>query len=103
VRRSTILLERRWGHGISGSLAITAWMGFVVIPSAVLIAAGVIVLSSAPTAGALLAGAGVLVLMLVGSVAGTLRALFAVALYRYAYDGEVADGFAEADLEAPFR
>jgi hypothetical protein len=53
--------------------------------------------------GVTLAGLGI-VLIVVGSVIGsTLNQVFAVALHRFATTGDMAPGFAPADMNAAFR
>jgi hypothetical protein len=98
LKRSAELFRRRWGGQLAGMVTI----GFVVflfgvLPSIALIALG------AAGGGPVPIVIGVLALgisMLVGSA---LRQVFAVALYRYALDGDAVGGFSAEDLRGSVR
>ena len=98
VRRSGELLRRRWGEGVAGTVTITAWTMALMLPLgfALGIAAG-----AANASYGVVVGVEVGLIVLLSSAAGTARSVFAVALYRYAADGEV-DAFRERDLQQPF-
>jgi hypothetical protein len=98
VRRSGALLKGRWGEGVTGQVTITAWVMIAAIPLGILAAiAGAAAGGSYATTLAFEIGA----IVLLTGLAGAARNVFAVALYRYAADGE-AQAFAESDLASPF-
>lgn len=102
LRRSAALVRERWGEGVSGTLTIGAATGLACMVPAILLVGGFTVLRFAPAAGIGMLAAGFLGLLLVSSLSGAARQVFAVALFRYAEDGSVRGGFREADLERPF-
>lgn len=98
VQRSGELLKRRWGEGVSGSVTITAWMMVAAVPLG--FAVGIIGALAGGSYAVMLV-AEVAVIVLLTGLGGAARNVFAVALYRYAADGDV-EGFAEHDLARPF-
>jgi Family of unknown function (DUF6159) len=104
IKRSGSLFRERWGQQITGNIAIGAAVFLLgVLPAGILIAAGVLVWSSAPFPGALLVVVGALVLAIALLVSRALNGIFGVALYRYALDGEVVGGFSQEDLESAVK
>ncbi len=104
LKRSATLFKSRWGQQITGNIAIGgALFFFGVLPSAILIAAGILVWASASFIGALLVVIGVIGLAIALLVNKALTGIFGVALYRYAIDGEVVGGFTAEDLESAVK
>lgn len=101
VRRSASLIKQRWGESIAGSLTIGAWMLIVSVPACIVLGAGVALAHSAPGLATVLIAIGVVALVAIGAAGMAVRELFALALYRYAVDGEVRI-FAAGDLDRPF-
>jgi hypothetical protein len=100
LKRSAGLFKSRWGQQITGNIAIGgAVFLFGVLPSAILIAAGVLVWTSAGFAGALLVVLGVIGLAIALLISKALSGIFGVALYRYALDGVAVGGFTPEELE----
>ncbi len=104
IKRSGALFRERWGQQITGNIAIGAAVFLLgVLPAAVLILGGIVLWSSASFAGALLVVIGALVLAISLLVSRALSGIFGVALYRYALDGEIVEGFTQEDLESAVR
>lgn len=104
LKRSASLFKARWGQQITGNIAIGgAIFFFGVLPSAILIAAGILVWASASFIGALLVVIGAIGLAIALLVNKALSGIFGVALYRYALDGEAVGGFSAEDMESAVR
>jgi hypothetical protein len=106
LKRSAYLFKERWGGQLGGMVAIGfAVFLFGMLPSFALIGGGVAILSgSGPSAAGVvlvvLGGIGFGISALIGSA---LRQVFAVALYRFAHDGDAIGGFSADDLENSIR
>jgi hypothetical protein len=101
--RSVALLRQRWGEGVVGSAAIGGLVALVaLLPILALGFGGAALLQSAPVAGAVLIALAALVLIAALVIGGTLSAIFRVALYRFAVDGEAVGGFDTAALQNAF-
>jgi uncharacterized protein DUF6159 len=104
LKRSASLFRSRWGQQISGNIAIGAAIFLIgVLPSALVIAAGVALWSSASFLGALLVIAGAIGLAIALLISKALSGIFGIALYRYALDGEAVGGFTSEDLESAVK
>jgi Family of unknown function (DUF6159) len=102
LRRSTEVVKKRWGEGIGGNVIIGLWTVVVLIPLVVLfvVAIGATHRHSGPR-DALIVAFVVCMAALFG-FNSVIRQTFAVALYRYAEDGQTPAQFSQADLESPF-
>ncbi len=104
LKRSAHLFKSRWGQQITGNLAIGgAVFLFGMLPSAIVIAAGVLIWASAGFAGALLVVIGAIGLAISLLVSQALNGIFGVALYRYALDGDAVGGFTAEDMESAVK
>jgi hypothetical protein len=104
LKRSSSLFKSRWGAQVTGNIAIGgAVFLFGVLPSALLIFAGVLIWASASFAGALLLVLGVIGLAISMLVSSALSNIFGVALYRYALDGEAVGGFTADELNSAVK
>lgn len=101
LKRSSGLVKRRWGEGISGRISIGAWAVIATVPLAITLAIGAALLARHPGAGVVLIGLGLVGLVATLTAVAATQQVFAVALYRYAIDAPIG-GFAAADLEYPF-
>ena len=112
IKRSVGTLKQNWGESLviaMGFGLVGFLVGFVAIG---LIAAGVVILIlgtsdgnmlALQSLGAILAISGLLVLVAWSIIRGTLQGITQTALYRFAADGEVLDGFQKEHLEAAFQ
>ena len=73
------------------------------LPSALVIALGVLVWASAGFVGALLLVIGVIGLAISLLISKALSGIFGVALYRYALDGQALGGFTPEELESAVK
>jgi Family of unknown function (DUF6159) len=100
LKRSASLFRSRWGQQVTGNIAIGGAVFLLgILPSAILIAAGVLIWASASFVGALLAVVGVIGFAISMLINSALSGIFGVALYRYALDGEATGGFTAEELE----
>ncbi len=104
LKRSASLFKSRWGQQVTGNIAIGGAVFLLgVLPSAILIAIGIAIWSSASFAGALLVVIGAIGLAIAMLIARALSGIFGVALYRYALDGEAVGGFTADELESAVK
>jgi hypothetical protein len=104
LKRSTSLFSSRWGQQVTGNIAIGgAVFLLAILPSMLLIAAGVVIWASASFVGALLVVLGVIGFAIGMLVNSALSGIFGVALYRYALDGEAVGGFTPQEFESAVK
>jgi Family of unknown function (DUF6159) len=104
LKRSASLFKSRWGAQITGNIAIGGAVFLLgMLPSALLIGAGILVWASASFAGALLVVIGAIGLAISLLVSQALNGIFGVALYRYTLDGEAVGGFTAEELESAVK
>lgn len=104
IKRSAGLFRSRWGEQITGNVAIGgAVFLLVMLPSMLLVGAGVVVWASASFVGALLVVLGVIGFAIGMLISSALSGIFGVALYRYALDGETVGSFTQEELESAVK
>jgi len=104
IRRSSGLFRSRWGEQITGNLAIGGAVFLLgMLPSAILVGAGIVAWASAGFVGALLVLIGVIGFAISLLVSSALSGIFGVALYRYALEGEAVGGFTTEELESAVK
>jgi len=104
LKRSAGLFKSRWGQQITGNIAIGgAVFLFGMLPSAALIAIGVLIWTSAGAAGAALIVLGAIGVAISLLISKALSGIFGVALYRYALGGEAVGGFTAEELESAVK
>ncbi len=85
LRESRSLLRCGWGEGLTGLVVIGIWTILMVLPAFFLLLAGASAVVLSPGgSGLVVAGVGLVVLVVVRGLTGALQQVFAVALYRYA-------------------
>jgi hypothetical protein len=103
VGRSLSLLRKTWGEALVGNMGLNFILFLLFIPVALVFVAGILLLvqGMAPAGIAVLVVAGVLFLlhMAISSALGT---IFLAALYQYAADGQVPEGFDGRAMESAF-
>lgn len=105
VKRSTSLLKSTWGEQLAGNFgigAVTSWAGFVlvIIMVPLIVVAGAS--GSTPLLIAAIAG-GVVMLLALSLISSTLSGIYTAAVYRYAADGEIGQGFDVDMIQGAFR
>jgi len=104
LKRSSSLFRSRWGQQVTGNIAIGgAVFLFGILPSMLLIGAGILIWAAASFAGALLVVLGVIGFAISVLISSALSGIFGVALYRYALDGEAVAGFTPEELESAVK
>jgi hypothetical protein len=104
LKRSSSLFKSRWGEQVTGNIAIGGAVFLLgILPSMILIAAGILIWASASFAGALLVVVGVIGFAIAVLINSALNGIFGVALYRYALGGETVGGFTAEELESAVR
>ncbi|HEY5816616.1 MAG TPA: DUF6159 family protein [Solirubrobacterales bacterium] len=104
LKRSGSLFKSRWGQQVTGNIAIGgAVFLFGILPSMLLVAAGVVIWASAGFVGALLVVLGVIGFAISVLISSALSGIFGVALYRYALDNEAVGGFTAEELESAVK
>jgi hypothetical protein len=104
MKRSASMFRSRWGQQVTGNIAIGGAVAlFGILPSALLIVAGVMVWASTSFVGALLVVIGVIGFAISVLISSALSGIFGVALYRYALDGEAVGGFTAEEMDSAVR
>jgi hypothetical protein len=94
VGRSVSLLRRTWGEALVGNMGLNFILFLLFIPIIIVFVAGVLVLANGmvPVGIALMVVAGIL-FQLHMAISSALGTIFLAALYQYASDGRVPEGF----------
>ncbi|HEY7256032.1 MAG TPA: DUF6159 family protein [Solirubrobacterales bacterium] len=104
LKRSSGIFRQKWGQQITGNIVIGgAVFVFGMLPSIILIVAGVLIWASSGFIGALLVILGVIGFAISAVISSALSGIFGVALYRYATDNEALGGFTVEELESAVR
>jgi hypothetical protein len=104
LKRSSGLFKSRWGEQVTGNIAIGGAVFLLgILPSMLLIAAGIVIWASTSFVGALLVVLGVIGFAVSVLVNSALNGIFGVALYRYALAGETVGGFTAEEFESAVR
>jgi hypothetical protein len=105
LKRSATLFRQRWGEQLVGQVGIGAAVGLIgVLPGMLIAVLGGLLIGGGTTAlGAVLLVVGIMVILVASVIGNALSQIFAVALYRYAAQGEVAGPFTEAELSGAVR
>jgi hypothetical protein len=104
LKRSASLFKSRWGQQITGNLAIGGAVFLLgILPSMLLVGAGIVVWATASFVGALLVVIGAIGFAISLLISQALNGIFGVALYRYALDGEALGGFTPEELESAVK
>ncbi len=104
LKRSSGLFRSRWGQQVTGNIAIGgAVFLFGILPSMLLVGAGVVIWASAGFVGALLVVLGVIGFAISVLISSALSGIFGVALYRYALDNETVGGFTAEEMESAVK
>ena len=103
IKRSAAVLRERWGEGVVGTATIGGAIFLVgILPGALIIGGGIALTGSTAVAGGAAIAVGVVVVVIAGLLQATLSAVFRVALYRFATEGD-AVGFTSEQLQGAFR
>ncbi len=106
IKRSARLFKDRWGTEVSGTFRLGVRISLLfVLPGLVLLVVGVVLLfnGGVVAVGIALAAVGVALLIVGGLLSSTVRAVFGVAMYRYAEQGGSVGVFSAAELAGAVR
>src|SRR5262249_37321510 len=104
LKRSSGIFRQKWGQQITGNIAIGGVVFLLgMLPSILLVVAGILIWASAGFVGALLVILGVIGFAVSAVISSALSGIFGVALYRYALDGDAVGGFTSQELESAVR
>jgi hypothetical protein len=105
ISRSVELLKRTWGENIIGNAGIGVVFGLLMFVAIVLSACLIGGAFATQSITAIIAAIVIVVvgLTLLGLIQASLQGIYAAALYRYAEEGEVGQGFDQAMLEQAFK
>jgi hypothetical protein len=101
LKRSATLFRGRWGEQVTGQVFIGVAVGLLgVLPGAIVGAVGAALIGNDnPIVGGVLLGIGIAVVLVAAVIGTALKQIFAVALYRFATEGQAVGPFSQAELE----
>ena len=98
------MVRKKWGESLVGGVAIGFVTGLIMLAAIGVIVLGVLLGANATWVGGVpVIAIGAVVLVAAATVGAVLRAVFTVAVYRYATEGVALGGFAAEDLDRAFR
>lgn len=103
VGRSLAILRKAWGEAIVGNMGLNFILFLLAIPVLLVFVVGVVALASGmvPVGVALMVVAGILFLLHM-AVSSALHTIFLAALYQYAAEDRVPEGFDRGAMEGAF-
>ena len=103
VGRSLSLLKKTWGEALVGNMGLNFIMFLLAIPIILLLVVGVYLLATGMTVPgvALMVVAGIAFLMHM-AIGAALHTIFLAALYQYAAEGRVPEGFDRSVMASAF-
>jgi len=101
LKRSASVFRSRWGEQVTGQVAIGLVVGLLgVLPGVVVGVIGAALIGNGnPIIGGVLLGIGIAVVLVAAVIGTALKQIFAVALYRFATQGQAVGPFSQAELE----
>jgi hypothetical protein len=104
VGRSVSLLKKTWGEALVGNMGLNFILFLLAIPVFLLFLAGVLVLvkGMVPLGVALLVAGGIAMLIHM-AISSALHTIFLAALYQYAADDRIPQGFDRRAIEGAFK
>lgn len=103
IKSSAHVVKERWGTQISGNFRIAGRLVLLILPGIGLALGGVFAAQVSIALAAVLIVLGVLLMIIAGLLAGTVRTIFSVALYRFVMNGETLGGFTAEELQSSVR
>lgn len=103
LSRSLSILKQTWGEALVGRFGIGLFMLLLALPGVALMVLAVVVGANANAAAGMALGvAAVLYFLLLSAVGSALQGIFVGALYQYAANGAVPEGFDGATMRQAF-
>lgn len=104
VKRSLAVVRQKWGESLVGGVAIGFVTGLIALAGILIAVLGAVVGAGGLwPVGIPLIAIGVIVLVIGATLGSIIRAVFTVAVYRFATEGTAPGGFAADDLGQTFR
>ena len=103
-RRSVAILRERWGEGVVGTFSASGVVVLIALLPVLALGGGGYALVNADqdAAGVVLFALAAVVIVAAVLISGTVNAIFRVALYRFATEGDAIGGFDPAQMQAAF-
>ena len=105
VKRSTELLKKTWGEQVVGNFGVSAVISLAVFGLMIIFVPLVVLAASTERPPLIIATVGgfVVALLALSLVGATLSGIYTAALYRYASEGQMGEGFAPEMVKDAFR
>ena len=104
LKRSLAVVRQKWGESLVGGIAIGFVTSLIALGGILVAVLGVVLgVGASWLGGAPLIALGVVVFIAAVTIGAVLRAVFSVAVFRYATEGVAPGGFAAEDLDGAFR
>ena len=105
VKRSTELLKKTWGEQVVGNFGVSAVISLAVFGLMIIFVPLVVLAASTERPPLIIATVGgfVVALLALALVGATLSGIYTAALYRYASEGQMGEGFAPEMVKDAFR
>jgi hypothetical protein len=102
IGKSTALLKKTWGEAVVGKIGLGLFLFLLAIPILVLGFAGFVLLGKSTGLGIVLLSAAAFALLLYLAVSAAMNTIFLTAVYQYAADNSVPDGFERDTMARAF-
>jgi hypothetical protein len=102
VKRSAAILKKTWGEALVGRMGIGFFVFLLALPGIVLVVLGVLAVTKVLAVGLALFALAFVYFLGVAAISGALQGIFVSALYQYASNGRVPDGFDENVMRSAF-
>jgi hypothetical protein len=93
VKQSTSLIKRTWGEALGGRMGIGLFLFLLAIPLIILLVIAIYLAATVPVVGIILLIAVGIMFLLYMAVSAALNTVFMTAVYQYAANDRVPDGF----------
>jgi hypothetical protein len=103
IGRSLSILRRTWGEALVGKLGLGLFLFLLTLPGILLLVAGVVLAPHVFALGVALAAGAFLYFVALSAVGSALNGIFVGALYQYAAQGKVPDGFDDRVMARAFQ
>lgn len=103
VKRSTAILRKTWGEALVGGMGIGLFVFLLALPGIALLLIGAFACTKSVALGLGLLALGLIWLVAMSVISSALQGIFTAALYQYAANDQVPDGFDPYVIERAFH
>jgi hypothetical protein len=104
IRKSGALFRKTWGENVVGQFSMGFFFFLLGIPGIIaMIIAFLFLFSGNAILGALMFGGAILYLLMLGIISSSLNGIFTTALYNYASNGAVPQGFSAETIKGAWK